>query len=264
MARGINRETTKPDVALQFDRTSHAYASSVGHAKGRDLDILLNLLDPRPEMDVLDVATGAGHTAAAIAPRVRSVVAIDISQQMLERTRDLILTRGLDNVKTQIMDAEDIEFEDRSFDCVACRIAPHHFLNVRRSLEEMTRVVKKRGCLVIEDSCAPEDPLLDKFINRIEVVRDVTHIRSYTWSEWKHMLSQFGFAVRRLEVYRKAHDFSDWVERSLTDEARRSVLEHEISTAPKTVRDYFEIIVDGSGVRSFTDDKVIFRAEREV
>src|SRR5207302_10875161 len=76
---------TKSDVARQFDRMSHAYARSSDHAHGDDLAVLLDYPRPQPEMRVLDVATGAGHTAAAVAPHVAEVVAIDIAPAMLER-----------------------------------------------------------------------------------------------------------------------------------------------------------------------------------
>ena len=55
---------TKRDVASQFDRMSHAYASSEDHARGDDLAILLDYLAPQRTMRVLDVATGAGHVGA--------------------------------------------------------------------------------------------------------------------------------------------------------------------------------------------------------
>lgn len=69
----------KADVARQFGRTSHNYAVSPGHAQGNNLAILLRLLEPQPDMHVLDVATGAGHTASAVAPHVRLVTAVDLT-----------------------------------------------------------------------------------------------------------------------------------------------------------------------------------------
>lgn len=65
-------------TAAQFGRQADAYLHSHGHAHGSDLDLLVEILRPDITMRVLDIATGAGHTAAAVAPLVDSVVAADM------------------------------------------------------------------------------------------------------------------------------------------------------------------------------------------
>src|SRR5207253_5895829 len=177
---------TKSDVAHQFDRMSHAYARSSDHAHGDDLAVLLDYLRPQSEMRVLDLATGAGHTAAAVAPHVAEVVAIDIAPAMLERTRELAAARGLRNVITAMMDVEALEFEDASFDAVTCRIAPHHFLDIDRALAEVARVLRDGAAFVVEDSVVPDDRELDAFLNGVEAIRDPTHVRSLTSAGWVH------------------------------------------------------------------------------
>ena len=71
---------------------------------------------------MLDVATGAGHTALAFAPHVAKVTATDITEEMLAETRKLAESRGLANVKTLTANAEDLPFPDASFDLVVCRL----------------------------------------------------------------------------------------------------------------------------------------------
>ena len=114
----------------RFGRAAADYATSEVHAKGASLARLVELTEPKPHWRVLDVATGAGHTALAFAPHVAKVTATDITKEMLAETRKLAKARGLSNVKTLSAGAEDLPFPDASFDLVVCRLAAHHFDDV--------------------------------------------------------------------------------------------------------------------------------------
>lgn len=251
---------TKDDVARQFGRTAEAYATSAGHAKGADLGLLVGLLAPDPEMRVLDVATGAGHTAAAIAPLVREVVATDLAPEMIERTRELAAARGLANLTALVMDVEALAFPDHSFDAVACRIAPHHFLDIQQALREMARVLRPGGQLALEDSCAPTDPALDRFINEVERRRDATHRRNYTEAEWRAMLDVAGLEVAHAALYRKTHDVADWIARAGIDQDAAERVYAAFAAAPPQARAYFALQCAGGRATSFTDDKLLLRA----
>lgn len=253
---------TKEAVARQFGRTSHAYASSATHAAGADLGMLVEMLDLRPDMAALDVATGAGHTALAVAPHVRSVIAIDLAPEMLARTRELAASRGLSNLRTAVMDVEALAFPDESFDMVTCRIAPHHFLEVELAVREIARVLRPGGQFGLEDSCSPPDPVLDRFINEVERLRDPTHVRLYTEAEWRAMLEAAGLRVRSVRPHRKTHAVDEWIERSGIDRAATERVYAAFAAAPPVARRHFDIrFADGRAVR-FTDDKLILRADR--
>lgn len=86
-------EVTKEAVARQFGRAARAYATSAGHAQGSDLAIVLSLLNPQSRWRVLDVATGAGHTALAVAPHVEHVIATDLAPEMIDEARSLAAAR---------------------------------------------------------------------------------------------------------------------------------------------------------------------------
>ena len=77
---------SKRRVREQFTASAEAYATSEVHAKGLSLERLLELTQPEPKWRVLDVATGAGHTAVKFASHVSQVVASDITLRMLELT----------------------------------------------------------------------------------------------------------------------------------------------------------------------------------
>jgi len=255
--------TSKQDVSRQFGRTAKAYATSAGHASGSDLAIVVQLLNPQTYMRVLDVATGAGHTAAAVAPLVAEVVASDLVPEMIGETQLLFSKRGLQNVSAVVSDVELLLFPDHSFDAVTCRIAPHHFLDIEKALREIARVLKPGGVFVVEDSCAPEAVRQDRFINELETLRDPTHIRSYTKKQWKQMLVRAGMRVARLRNYRKTHEVADWIQRSDLGADQQAKVWAAFANAPAWARKRFSITYEAAQAKTYSDDKVIIRAVKE-
>lgn len=253
---------TKEEVARQFDRMSTAYARSEGHAGGDDLDILVRFVAPTTDMRVLDVATGSGNTAVAIAPFVASVVAIDIAPSMLERTRELAARKGLTNVSTALMDVEALDFHDASFDVVTSRIAPHHFIDIARAVREIARVLRPGGAFVVEDSVVPEDRELDAFLNGVEKLRDPTHVRSLTAQEWTDLLASAGLTQVSSALCPKPHDFAPWIARAGMDDAGAERVYAAFAAAPPAAVKRFDIVYENGRAVRFTDEKIVIRAEK--
>lgn len=253
---------TKEDVARQFDRMSVAYARSDTHAGGDDLDILIRFVAPTEGMHVLDVATGSGNTAAALAPFVKSVVAIDIAPSMLERTRELAARKGLTNLTTALMDVEALEFDDESFDVVTSRIAPHHFIDIAKAIRQIARVLRPGGAFVVEDSVVPDDSELDSFLNDVEKLRDPTHVRSLNAAEWTALLTSAGLAQTASTVCGKPHGFADWIARAGMDEDSAERVYAAFAAASPDAVDRFAIVYENGRAVRFTDEKIIIRAEK--
>ena len=144
-------------VQKKFGEAAADYAASTVHAKGESLARLVALVQPKPSWRVLDVATGAGHTALTFAPLVAKVMASDITDQMLAEARKLAAERGLGNVKTARAKAEDLPFPDMSFDLVTCRLAAHHFDKPRAFVAEAYRVLMPGGVLALVDNISPDE-----------------------------------------------------------------------------------------------------------
>ena len=196
---------SKPEqLARQiFAERAAVYTTSAAHKDPQVLAKLVSLAVPQPDWQALDVATGTGHTAFAVAPYVAHVIATDITPEMLDEARKLQAEYGITNVEFRVADVHDLPFDGGSFDLVTSRRAPHHFSDIQRALREMRRVLRPGGKLVIDDRSVPEDDFVDACMNELDVYHDASHVREYRPSEWQQMLTQAGFAVEYMEPYSK-------------------------------------------------------------
>jgi ubiquinone/menaquinone biosynthesis C-methylase UbiE len=205
-------------VTAQFGAAAGAYTTSLTHSDPAALERVVELARPNPADIALDIATGAGHTALALAPHVAQVVAYDLTKPMLAETARNAQARRLSNVTTRQGPAESLPFPDASFDIVTVRQAPHHFADVRAAVREMARVARPGARVVIIDSTAPEDDSLDRQWNYIEKLRDPSHVRNYRPSEWREFVASAGLNVFFEEFSSASEnggpmDFAAWIRR---------------------------------------------------
>lgn len=184
------------------ERAAH-YTTSVQHTDQQILARVITLSAPEPQWAALDIATGTGHTALALASHVASVIGVDLTPEMLAEAEQLRSARAITNVSFRIADAHALPFADSTFDLVTCRLAAHHFSNITQALGEMKRVLRAGGRLVINDRSVPEDDFVDACMNELDWYHDESHIRQYRPSEWQQMLKEAGFEVETVEAYTK-------------------------------------------------------------
>lgn len=184
-----------------FGKRAALYTTGATHTDPRVLQRVVELSAPQAHWSALDIATGTGHTALALAPHVASVIGIDLTPRMLAQAERLQVERGATNVTFQTGDVHRLTFPDASFDLITCRLAAHHFSDIRRALGEMRRVLRRAGRLVIDDRSVPEDDFVDGCMNALDRLHDESHVRQYRPSEWHSMLAEAGFAVHLVEPY---------------------------------------------------------------
>ena len=196
----------------QFGKTAAFYLTHRPHAQGKSLERMVELAEPKRDWRVLDVATGGGHVAYAFAPHVARVWATDITDEMLAQVRAESAKRKLDNIRVSFAKAEGLPFEDAAFDCVTCRIAPHHFDSIPDFLTECHRVLKPGGLLVLVDNVVLPGPVGD-YINAFERFRDPSHLRAWPMIEWAEAIRAAGFAIGHEEIIPKKMMFEAWASR---------------------------------------------------
>lgn len=233
-----DRQTNRDLVRQQFGPNAANYASSAVHAKGSSLDRLVDLVEPAPSWRMLDIATAAGHTAFAFAPSVREVVATDLIEEMLAVARAQAAERGLDNVVVQEADAEELPFDDASFDGVTCRIAPHHFPRPERFVAEVARVLRPGGRFGLVDNMV--DLEAAEFVNHFEKRRDPSHVWALSLEEWLGLVEQAGLSVVAVEKLVKRMVFTTWADNMSVPDPVRSTLLADLEAAPPAAVAYLQ------------------------
>ena len=245
----------------QFGRVAAAYVTSKGHAEGEDLERIVTLAEATATDEVLDIATGGGHTALALARVAGAVTATDLTAEMLAAAEAHLHGAGVANVRFELADAQALPFPDAAFDLVTCRIAPHHFPQPDRFVREARRVLRPGGRFLLEDSIVPAGEA-GAFLNRVERLRDPSHVRSLTLDEWWGLLLEAGFAVRHIETFRKRHELEDWMSRMQTPPDAQAEVRAALAAAPPIIRRAFGIELDAAGAPlAFWDLKALFVSE---
>ncbi|QIH09226.1 MULTISPECIES: class I SAM-dependent methyltransferase [unclassified Pseudomonas] len=245
-------------VQKQFGEQAAAYLSSAVHAQGAEFALLQAEVAGKGEARVLDLGCGAGHVSFHVAPLVREVVAYDLSQQMLDVVATAAQERKLGNVRTVAGAAERLPFADGEFDFVFSRYSAHHWSDLGLALREVRRVLKPGGVAALIDVLSPGSPLLDTYLQSVEVLRDTSHVRDYSAGEWLHQLNEAGLQARSSARQRLRLEFSSWVERMRTPEPLRVAIRQLQQAMGNEVREYFQIEADGS----FSTDVLVLWAER--
>ncbi|MGM7719528.1 class I SAM-dependent methyltransferase [Metabacillus sp. Hm71] len=253
----------KKDVQQQFGRSANHYVISKGHRKGGDLKKLVEMAHVTGSEEVLDVATGGGHTANALAPHVQKVTALDLTPEMLSAAERFIKENGHDNVVFVEGDAEKLPFPDETFDLVTCRIAPHHFPNIEQFISEVYRVLKHGGTFLLDDNVAPEDEEFDQFYNTLEKMRDYSHYRAWKKSEWLQKLELNGFEIQEWHRFEKRFEFENWCDRMHLSDSQKADLNEFILKTTEKVKRKFRIQINDTQITSFIGEAILVSATKE-
>ncbi|MBX3086415.1 MAG: methyltransferase domain-containing protein [Anaerolineae bacterium] len=237
---------TKQSVQQQFGQVAANYRTSAVHAAGSDLAMMVKATELRGNERVLDAGCGAGHTAVTFAPHVGQVTALDLTETMLEQVNLLAQEKGLSNITTQRGDVEQLPFDDASFDIVTSRYSAHHYPNPRQAVNEFFRVLKPGGRFILSDIVASEVPVMDTFLQTIELLRDISHVRDHSITQWQAMLGEAGFETTLLGTAPVPLNFDAWVKRIATPDQQVAMLKTLWDSAPTSIREAFQVEADYS------------------
>ena len=259
-------------VEQQFGPNAAAYSTSAVHAMGASLPRMVELAAPEKHWVALDVATGAGHTAAAFAPHVARVIAADLTEEMLQEAAKLAASRGLANMETARADAGALPFARASFDLVTCRIAAHHFPDPAAFVAEAARVLKPGGTFALVDNVSPDATTLPGIdgtetrvaadtYNAFEKLRDPSHGRALGLGEWLEIITGSGLRVSASELMQKEMEFTPWAERMGCGAATITALEDMLDHASPALTSFLKPEERESG-RYFTLTEAVVIARK--
>ncbi|MEP6802421.1 MAG: methyltransferase domain-containing protein [Acidobacteriota bacterium] len=190
-----------------------------------DLRWAVDRLGLERDDDVLDVAAGTGLLSRAMAPRVRSVVALDLTPEMMAEGRRAADREKLTNVRFEKGAAEDLPYDPSSFDMVVTRFSIHHFQNPAAVLLEMARVCRTGGRVAVIDIVAPEDTELAANYNHLEKLRDPSHTRALSAGELDRLVQDSGIRISGKFLRDVPNALEEWLDRTGTaPPAREQIL----------------------------------------
>jgi ubiquinone/menaquinone biosynthesis C-methylase UbiE len=211
-ADGFNRSSAANDAAL--------------------LDTLLARADPRGSDAWLEAACGPGVISRRLAPHARSVHGIDLTPAMVVLAQQSAAAAGVRNATFDVGDATATGLDDASFDGAITRFSLHHIPVPGRVLEELARVVRTGGAIVIADHLADEDPSAFAWSQEIERLRDPSHWASLTRDRLEALAQRAGLRPDGETIVPIELDLRDWLHRGNDDPEVHRLVERLLDEAP--------------------------------
>ncbi|HEY2037439.1 MAG TPA: class I SAM-dependent methyltransferase [Steroidobacteraceae bacterium] len=240
--------THEQTVHNQFEPRAQAYLTSAVHSAGPDLErarTLVSQIVP-PHNLALDIGCGGGHLSFTLAPHVSRMVALDPSPGMLAAVSEGAAARGLTGIEARQGNAQTLPFAAGTVPLVCTRYSAHHWTRLEAAVSEIGRVLAPGGHVLVIDTLGHEDPLVDTFMQAIELLRDPSHVRNRSAAEWRSLLRPAHLVELEYAEWPTRLEFGSWAERMRTPADRVAVIRSLQEGAPAEVREALRIEADGS------------------
>ncbi|MCA1824696.1 MAG: trehalose-phosphatase [Mycobacteriales bacterium] len=247
----------------QYGAVAERYATSESHARGDDLEWFTSRAGDVLPGVALDVACGGGFSTRALLGGGHRVVASDLTFASVAAARSA--TDGGAVAIWVAGAAERLPVQTESVSLVGCRIAPHHFGDVARFVDEVARVLVPGGVFLLVDTTVPEDEALAQWINDLERVRDPSHQRAWPATRWAAVVTGAGLRITESRAFRKQHPLEPWLARAGCDDTQRAEVHARLRAATPEAIDAYDLVFDDAGEPvSFTDTKLCIQAVKPV
>ena len=145
------------DIARRYDFLNHFFSFGVDYYwRNR----LIKAINPQKDYSMLDVATGTGDVAFKLAPKSQHVKGIDIASNMIDLANKKKDKKNFSNVDFLVGDAENLPFEDNSFDVITIAYGYRNISNQEKALKEFNRILKSNGRLFILEFSEPTNRII--------------------------------------------------------------------------------------------------------
>lgn len=243
----------------QYAAVAGNYAVSQSHASGADLAWFEGRAAGVVPGLAVDVACGGGFSTRALLAAGHRVVATDLTPESLAAARAVI---DSGRVQWAVGAAERLPLGTSSVQVVGCRIAPHHFADPARFVDEVARVLVPGGLFLLVDTTVPEDAELAAWLDDVERLRDPSHRGSWSPGRWRAVLSGARLQIDEVQLYRKRHELASWLARAGCVGDRAADVRRQFGSAPPAARAEYAIEFDGDVVVAYSDTKLCIRARK--
>lgn len=208
----MNHEDT---VKQSFKKQAEKFAT-YHMSKAEYTNYLIERIGAKGNEHALEVAAGTCICGRALAPFVKDITCLDLTEEMLAQGKKLAEESRIENIYFQTGNAEDLPYEAETFDLVITRLSFHHFTNPEKPFQEMQRVLKKGGKMVVWDMEATEESLRE-IDDKIEKLRDPSHTRILSREEFEKMFEK-DFMLQCEESTLVPVNLKSWMELTDTSE----------------------------------------------
>ena len=228
----------------EFAHQADSFARSPGMSLAETLGALVELVPEDPEARWVEVACGPGLIARALAPRVGSVVGVDLTPTMIEKARADAADAEVENVTFKLGDATALDLPDDSLDGAVTRFSLHHIPAPVRVLEEMRRVVRPGGYVVVADHVTDDDGAAAAWHEEIERLRDPSHWACLTPARIGALAARAGLEPDEQHLVPFSIDYGEWLHRGSGGPVNADLIDRLLTEAPATAASF---VVTGSG-----------------
>jgi SAM-dependent methyltransferase len=194
----------------RWSRTAGRLAELEESRRAAFTERVRSFVQPRMDERAIDVGTGTGALAFALAPLVAEVVAVDQSRELLDEARRR--AGPFPRITFVEGDATALDIVTGSFDLAGCARTLHHVHRSELVVAELARVTRLGGHVLLIDQIAPTDPLLAVEVDRFERARDTTHARLLPDTDVRALLEANGLTVIRTRFEEERRDLDRYLD----------------------------------------------------
>ena len=206
-----HNDTVRQSFKKQAERFAAYHMSKTEYT-----DYLIKRIGAKGTEHALEVAAGTCICGRALAPFVKDITCLDLTEEMLAQGKKLAGESQIKNIYFQTGNAEELPYKSETFDLVITRLSFHHFDHPKKPFEEMKRVLKKGGKLVVWDMEATEESLRT-MDDKIEKMRDPSHTRILSREEFEKLFEK-DFTLQCEETTLVPVNLKSWMELTGTPE----------------------------------------------
>jgi ubiquinone/menaquinone biosynthesis C-methylase UbiE/broad specificity phosphatase PhoE len=225
-------------VARAYNRLVPTVAEARGPEPEGRLRHLLKFAQLRPDLSVIDVGSGSGALAIILAEEgAREVVGVDTSPAMLETAELLRLQSASANVRRvsfRLAPAHALPFRDERFDVAICRLLLSHSHRPQDILEEVTRLLKHGGLLVLADLLSVDDAVKRATQNAIEEKRNPSHVAARSADQYRKLVTGAGLVIEGEQTVTFERELDEWMSDMQADQASRTLVREMIEAGLET------------------------------
>ncbi len=235
---GDEHVTDLAAVARAYNRLLPTLAEARSPEQEQRLRHLLKFAQLRPDLSIIDIGSGSGALSIILAEEgAREVVGVDTSPAMLETAELLRLQSTSANVRRvsfRLAPAHALPFRDERFDVVICRLLLNHSHRPQDILEEVARLLKHGGLLVLADLLSVDDPVKRATQNAIEEKRNPSHVAARSADQYRKLVTAAGLVIDGEQTVTFERELDEWMSDMQADQAARTLVREMVEAGLET------------------------------